>query len=235
MMNCCSSAAIHVHNCSHWSFVLEPGGCHLKQLSITSSFPWQDLTRYDAGCETFTQGKAPVLPSDGIWETGLTDSHKAGGDTKDVKADNNMPPPPNPWTLVAQNAEQLTEVARDMVKRKSGPAESDNSQKVEGGREVTRLESLPQEIQLQIMRFLDHFSLYRLTQAYRIFHALAFDNIFESDPYWRTLRHTVDCMGDGPQNRVLPQGESNGEASGSGNRPGSKGATSQLTKAEFEY
>lgn len=97
-----------------------------------------------------------------------------------------------------------------------GDSVADGANEGTSTQQLTPLERLPQEIKLHIMRFLDHFSLFRLTQAYGVFHVLAFDNIFEDDPYWRTLRHTVDCLEGGPENRVLPPGPKGGAASDGG-------------------
>jgi hypothetical protein len=138
---------------------------------------------------------------------------------------------PSPWDLVAQNADELTAVARDMVTSR-GESVADDDNEVTNTRQLSHLEKLPQEIKLQIMRFLDHFSLYRLTQAYEVFHVLAFDNIFEDDPYWRTLRHTVDCLGDGPENRVLPQGTKGGASGGGGSGGNQTGLSNVSVEVE---
>ncbi|KAH8668583.1 hypothetical protein BX600DRAFT_460305 [Xylariales sp. PMI_506] len=105
------------------------------------------------------------------------------------------------WQEIEQQAPDLMALARSMD---TVPSVRDEPVHVLVTRHPTRLETLPQEILLKIMQNLDHYSLYRLTQAYDIFYKLSFDNVFEKDAQWRTLRHTADCLGDGPSRRVLP-------------------------------
>ncbi|CAJ2506329.1 Uu.00g004590.m01.CDS01 [Anthostomella pinea] len=76
---------------------------------------------------------------------------------------------------------------------------------------LSRLESLPEEIHMQIMRLLDHESLYRLSQTTGQFLRLSFDSAFEADAGWRAFRHTADCLGDGPRRRIV---DGTGQAQG---------------------
>ncbi|KAI0593936.1 hypothetical protein F4775DRAFT_575857 [Biscogniauxia sp. FL1348] len=68
---------------------------------------------------------------------------------------------------------------------------------------LSRLERLPEEIQMHIMKCLDHENLYRLSQTTSHFLKLSFDSAFEADPSWRAFRHTVDGLGEGPRRRIL--------------------------------
>ncbi|KAJ8115087.1 hypothetical protein ONZ43_g4748 [Nemania bipapillata] len=76
------------------------------------------------------------------------------------------------------------------------------------------LESLPDEILVSIMEYLDYGSLYRLSQTTGEFLRLSFDGIFEVDAEWRTFRYTIDRyfheedsrmtgLRSGPRMRVL--------------------------------
>ncbi|KAI0166154.1 hypothetical protein GGR57DRAFT_13470 [Xylariaceae sp. FL1272] len=55
---------------------------------------------------------------------------------------------------------------------------------------ASMLERLPEEILISIMTYLDHPSLYLLTQTHDRFLRMSFDRVFESDANWRTFRHT---------------------------------------------
>ncbi|KAK6066118.1 hypothetical protein SCUP515_10865 [Seiridium cupressi] len=103
------------------------------------------------------------------------------------------------WQEFAENQEALMALAQSI---NSVPNETSDPDVVDG-RRLTQLEKLPQELQLQIMKDLDSFSLYQLTRAYEIFHRLAFDNEFENDSDWRTARHVLDTYGTGSASRVL--------------------------------
>ncbi|KAI1306380.1 hypothetical protein F5Y03DRAFT_354602 [Xylaria venustula] len=70
-------------------------------------------------------------------------------------------------------------------------------------RPLSALESLPEEVLVAIMEYLDYGSLYRLSQTTGYFLRLSFDIIFELDASWRTFRDTVDRLSYGPKCRVL--------------------------------
>ncbi|KAH9899117.1 hypothetical protein F4778DRAFT_186531 [Xylariomycetidae sp. FL2044] len=67
---------------------------------------------------------------------------------------------------------------------------------------LSPVETLPEEIQIQILKYLDYASLYRVSQTTAHFLRLSFDGTLEADPEWRAFRHTVDGLGDGPRKRV---------------------------------
>ncbi|KAI1075433.1 hypothetical protein F5B20DRAFT_382215 [Whalleya microplaca] len=67
---------------------------------------------------------------------------------------------------------------------------------------LSPLERLPDEVLMQILKYLDNESLYRLSQTTPIFLGLSFDPAFECRPDWRAFRHTVDCLGGGPKKRI---------------------------------
>ncbi|KAI0540826.1 hypothetical protein GGR58DRAFT_89186 [Xylaria digitata] len=68
---------------------------------------------------------------------------------------------------------------------------------------MSALQKLPEEILITIMGYLDYESLYRLSQTSCGFLRLSFDNVFESDPSWRTFRYAVDGLSNGPRRRVM--------------------------------
>ncbi|KAI1155014.1 hypothetical protein F4825DRAFT_108542 [Nemania diffusa] len=80
-------------------------------------------------------------------------------------------------------------------------------------RPSSALERLPDEVLIAIMGYLDHESLYRLSQTTGDFLRLSFDSVFEQDPSWKTFRYTVDQyfhdqdketeLRSGPRRRVL--------------------------------
>ncbi|KAI1751474.1 hypothetical protein F4782DRAFT_505076 [Xylaria castorea] len=55
------------------------------------------------------------------------------------------------------------------------------------------------------MEYLDYESLYHLSQTTGYFLRLSFDSTFELDASWRTFRHTVDSLSNGPRRGFLDQ------------------------------
>ncbi|KAI0191191.1 hypothetical protein EV127DRAFT_480561 [Xylaria flabelliformis] len=70
-------------------------------------------------------------------------------------------------------------------------------------RPLSSLERLPQEVLIAIMGYLDHESLYHLSQTTGYFLRLSFDSAFELDASWRTFRHTVDSLSNEPRRGLL--------------------------------
>lgn len=86
--------------------------------------------------------------------------------------------------LAGQQAAQLMPVARAMNRMPETLRQEPRYRK------LSTLERLPDELLLKIMKYVDRFDLYCLTQASDHLFRLSLDNTFEDIPAWRTLRHT---------------------------------------------
>ncbi|KAI0437179.1 hypothetical protein F4803DRAFT_172888 [Xylaria telfairii] len=106
------------------------------------------------------------------------------------------------WRSIRQSRCQVEDAA-SRLKAISIEAMAPLESKSPRSRPLSSLEKLPEEILIAIMEYLDYESLYRLSQTTGYFLRLSFDSTFESDPTWRTFRHTVDLLGNGPKGRVL--------------------------------
>ncbi|TGJ78658.1 hypothetical protein E0Z10_g10102 [Xylaria hypoxylon] len=106
------------------------------------------------------------------------------------------------WRSVREHHHQINKAASRLnsIKIKTQEfLEASSSQ----AHELSALEGLPEEILIAVMEYLDYESLYRLSQTTGYFLRLSFDSVFESDPSWRTFRHTIDGLSNGPRRRVL--------------------------------
>lgn len=106
------------------------------------------------------------------------------------------------WRSIRQSRRQVEDAA-SRLQTISIEAMAPLESKSPRSRPLSSLEKLPEETLIAIMEYLDYESLYRLSQTTGYFLRLSFDSTFESDPSWRTFRHTVDLLGNGPKGRVL--------------------------------
>ncbi|KAI0549451.1 hypothetical protein F4679DRAFT_271934 [Xylaria curta] len=101
------------------------------------------------------------------------------------------------WRSIRQSQRQVEDAASRLTAisiEMQAPLESNTSH----SRPLSSLEKLPQEVLIAIMEYLDYESLYHLSQTTRYFLRLSFDGAFELDASWRTFRHTVDSLSNGP-------------------------------------
>ncbi|KAI0460518.1 hypothetical protein F5B21DRAFT_519243 [Xylaria acuta] len=105
------------------------------------------------------------------------------------------------WRSIRQRQRQVVDAASRLkaISIEARAPESNPSH----SRPLSSFERLPEEVLIAIMVYLDYESLYHLSQITGYFLRLSFDNTFELDPSWRTFRHTVDSLGNGPRRRVL--------------------------------
>ncbi|KAI8952386.1 hypothetical protein F4801DRAFT_229422 [Xylaria longipes] len=106
------------------------------------------------------------------------------------------------WRNIRQHQRQVEDAA-SRLKAISIEAQAPLESKPPHSRPLSLFERLPEEVLIAIMEYLDYESLYRLSQTTRYFLRLSFDIAFESDPSWRTFRHTVDSLSNGPRRRVV--------------------------------
>ncbi|KAI0018954.1 hypothetical protein F4780DRAFT_780831 [Xylariomycetidae sp. FL0641] len=121
------------------------------------------------------------------------------------------------WLFVNVQRQVIARAASRMLAMESGIAsreaaaeeaqeeeeeEEEEKEATQARRRLSEIERLPEEIQVQIMKTLDHESLYRLSQTTAHFLRLSFDPAFEAEPAWRAFRHTVDGLGKGPRERM---------------------------------
>ncbi|KAI0976124.1 hypothetical protein F4678DRAFT_482369 [Xylaria arbuscula] len=106
---------------------------------------------------------------------------------------------PPAWRSIRDHHYQIEEAAT----RLNAAVTKTPEQPEEEPHPSSAIESLPEEVLVAIMEYLDYGSLYRLSQTTGYFLRLSFDIIFELDASWRTFRHTVDRLSDGPKRRVL--------------------------------
>ncbi|KAJ2987803.1 hypothetical protein NUW58_g4310 [Xylaria curta] len=108
------------------------------------------------------------------------------------------------WSTIRDNHHSVANAAKrlDSIATKAqGPLESESESSRR--RLLSAFERFPEEVLIGIMGYLDYTSLYNLSQTTSYFLRLSFDNAFESDPSWRTFRHTVDRLSDGPRGQFL--------------------------------
>ncbi|KAI0486797.1 hypothetical protein F4859DRAFT_314023 [Xylaria cf. heliscus] len=106
------------------------------------------------------------------------------------------------WRSIRQSQRQVEDAA-GRLKSISIEAHVPLEPNYSHSRPLSSFERLPEEVLITIMAYLEYESLYRLSQTTGYFLRLSFDITFESDPSWRTFRHTVDSLGNGPKRRVL--------------------------------
>lgn len=115
--------------------------------------------------------------------------------------------PSQAWKSVREHHHQIEKAASRLkaidIKTQEQPEESSSEP-----HPLSALERLPEEILITIMEYLDYESLYRLSQTTGYFLRLSFDIVFEFDASWRTFRHTVDRLSNGPKRRVLDGAQS---------------------------
>ncbi|KAF2970950.1 hypothetical protein GQX73_g2534 [Xylaria multiplex] len=106
------------------------------------------------------------------------------------------------WRGVREHHHQIIEAASRLeairIRTLASPEESSSH-----AHSLSALQRLPEEVLVTIMGYLDYESLYRLSQTSSGFLRLSFDSVFESDPSWRTFRHAIDGLSNGPRRRVL--------------------------------
>ncbi|KAI1505576.1 hypothetical protein F5X99DRAFT_368512 [Biscogniauxia marginata] len=109
------------------------------------------------------------------------------------------------WDLIRRNREEVERAAASIttVRTETEACDDDDAEANLPRYPLSRLERLPEELQIYIMKYLDYDSLYRLSQTTSHFLKLSFDATFEADPSWRAFRHTADGLGDGPRRRIL--------------------------------
>ncbi|KAI1324834.1 hypothetical protein F5Y16DRAFT_401960 [Xylariaceae sp. FL0255] len=101
---------------------------------------------------------------------------------------------------------------------------------------LSPFERLPDETLVTIMTYLDHGSLYCLSQVTGRFLRLSFDEIFEADAEWRAFRHTIDALRGGLGKRILvqPKGQDIKERTGGNGGESSTAAVQNSRLAQNE-
>jgi len=115
------------------------------------------------------------------------------------------------WASIRQHQDEVAKAASRLETLTLAPTEHESdlttpATAAVAARPLSALERLPEEILLEIMKGLDHESLYRFSQTTGYFLRLSFDEVFESDGAWRTFRHTVDYLNGGGAGKRVQHG-----------------------------